>query len=86
VGWLLEAGEAESNQARSQDDRAVHEGFEVVASIRPGQESSDEGTNPGCSTKQKVAGRPIPLPMDARRVALVAAPFIAAFAVVMFLM
>ena len=41
-----EPGEAEHDQADApRDDRAVHEGFEVLASVEPLQEESEERTN-----------------------------------------
>jgi hypothetical protein len=53
VGSQGEPGEAEPDQADApQDDRAVHEGFEVVASVEPFQEESDDSTNRGADQRR----------------------------------
>ena len=59
VGSRGEPGEAEPDQADApRDDRAVHEGFEVVASVFPPQEVREERTERGTDQRRPRRGRP----------------------------
>ena len=59
VGSPSEPAEPEHDHSNApQDDRAVHQGFEVIASVEPLQQVSDDRTH--CGADQRRPRRPRP--------------------------